>query len=559
MLSAGAAVPPPEAGTDIVAARKILVFLWVAAAVLAGAALAARPGAAVSGGRLEGVAEEGLVVFKNIPYAAAPIGGRRWKPPEAPPSWAGTRDASRFGPSCIQPKPNPESLYANEPAAMSEDCLTLNVWAPENAKETPVIVWIHGGSLNYGGAAEPIYDGANVARRGVVFVSINYRLGVLGWMAHPELSAESPDRASGNYGLLDQIAALRWVRANIAAFGGDPDKVTVMGESAGALSVSYLLTSPLARGLFHRAVAQSANIRAVPELRASVYGLPSAETIGEVVAQVASAQDLKALRAMDGVALTEAAVKARFAPQGTVGGPSLPHQVVDIFDAGGQAMVPLLAGFNSGEIRSQRVFVPPAPENAAAYEAEIKKRYGDLAPAFLEIYPSTNIPESMLATVRDAIYGWASERMVRDQAAAGVPAYLYLFDHCYEAARARDLCAFHASEVPYVFGQTGPGAALPRNWPRPEGETERALSDVMMDYWTSFAKTGVPASPKGAEWKPYSADEAYMRFSDGAIAERNLLPGMFEMQEELVRRRRAAGLPWFLNVGVIAPVTGDED
>ena len=559
MLPAHAAVAPRKAGTGMAAARKILVFLWVAAAALAGAAFAAGPEATVGGGRLSGVAADGLFIFKNIPYAAAPIGERRWKPPEAPPSWAGTRDASVFGPSCIQPKPNPESLYADEPAAMSEDCLTLNVWAPENAKDTAVVVWIHGGSLQYGGAAEPIYDGANVARRGVVFVSINYRLGALGWMAHPELTAESPDRASGNYGLLDQIAALEWVRDNIAAFGGDPDNVTIMGESAGALSVSYLLASPLARGLFHKAIAQSANIRAVPELKRSVYGLPSAEEIGEGVAETAGAQDLNGLRAMDGEALTAAAVKARFIPQGTIGGPSLPQQVVDVFDAGEQAQIPLLAGFNSGEIRSQRIFVPPAPESAAAYEAEIEKRYGDLAPAFLDIYPSTNIPESMLATVRDAIYGWASERMVRDQAAAGVPAYLYLFDHCYPSARVRDLCAFHASDVPYVFGQIDPGAALPRNWPRPEGERERALSEVMMDYWTSFAKTGVPSSANGPGWKPYAADEAFMRFSDGAHAERDPVPGMFEMQEGLVRRRRAAGEPWFLNVGVNAPVIGDGD
>lgn len=547
------------------AATKLLSFLCAAAAVCSGAAVAAgagRPEARVSGGRLAGEAQNGLVVFRNIPYAAPPTGERRWKPPQPPAPWTGTRDASRFGPSCVQPPPNPNSVYAEEPAAMSEDCLTLNVWAPENAKDASVVVWIHGGSLQYGGAASPAYDGAAFARRGVVFVSINYRLGVLGWLAHPELTAEAPDRTSGNYGLMDQIAALEWMRENIPAFGGDPGDVTIMGESAGALSVSYLLTSPTARGLFHKAIAQSANIRAVPDLTRSVYGLPSAEDIGAGVAETVGAQDLKALRAMDARALTAAAVKARFVPQGTVGGPSLPRQVVDVFDAGDQAKVPLLAGFNSGEVRSQRIFVPPAPESAAAYEAEIEKRYGDLAPAFLRLYPSTDIPESMLATLRDAIYGWASERMVRDQTAAGSPAYLYLFDHCYEAARARDLCAFHASEIPYVFGQIGAEARLPRNWPRPEGDRERALSDAMMDYWTSFVKTGAPARAGGPDWKPYSEDEAFMRFAGAPSAETDLLPGMFEMQEELVRRRRAAGLQWLINVGVAAPVmngpAGDE-
>jgi para-nitrobenzyl esterase len=544
-------------------AKKPFVFLCVMTAALWGAAFATgagRPETTVREGGLAGVSADGLAIFKGVPYAAPPTGERRWKPPAPPAPWTGMRDASEFGPSCVQPKPNPDSLYADEPAAKSEDCLTLNVWAPEKAKSAPVVVWVHGGSLLYGGSASPFCDGANIARRGVVLVSINYRLGVLGWMAHPELSTESPDGVSGNYGLLDQIAALEWVRDNIAVFGGDPDNVTIMGESAGALSVSYLLTSPLARGLFHKAIAQSANIRAVPALKRSVYGLPSAEDIGAAVAASAGAADLNALRAMDAHALTATAVKARFAPQGTIDGRALPQQVVDVFDARRQARVPLLAGFNSGEIRSQRVFVPPAPASAAAYEAEIEKRYGDLALAFLRLYPASDIPGSMLATLRDAIYGWASERMVRGQSEAGLNAYLYYFDHCYEEAAMRDLCAFHASDVPYVFGQVGADAALLANWPRPEGEGERVLSDTMMDYWVSFAKTGVPSSPNGPEWKPYSAGEAFMRFSGEAIAETDLLPGMFELQEELVRRRRCAGQQWFINVGVIAtPVEACEE
>ena len=541
------------------AAKKDFLFLLIAVAFLSGAACAegdGGPEVKVGAGRLVGVSEGGLNIYKGVPYAAPPTGARRWKPPAAAASWNGVRDASAFGPSCIQPKLRPDSLYADDPAAMSEDCLTLNVWAPADASDVAVVVWIHGGSLQYGGAAEPVYDGANVAQRGVVFVSINYRLGVIGWLAHPDLSAESPDHASGNYGLLDQIAALQWVRENIAAFGGDPDNVTIMGESAGALSVSYLLTSPLARGLFHKAIAQSANIRAVPELKRSVYGLPAAESIGAALAASAGNPDIEALRAMDAQALTLASVKARFTPQGTIDGYALAKQVVDAFDAGEQARVALLAGFNSGEIRSQRVFVPPPPDSAAAYESQIVNRYGDLAPAFLRLYPSSDIAESMLATVRDAIYGWASERMVRDQSAAGLPAYLYLFDHCYEAARKLGLCAFHASDVPYVFGQIDPGATLPPNWPRPEGDGEQALSAVMMDYWTNFAKTGVPSSPNGPAWNPYSADEAYMRFSGEAIAETDLLSGMFEMQEELVGRRRRAGMQWFFNVGVTAPAMG---
>jgi para-nitrobenzyl esterase len=203
-------------------------------------------------GAVAGTLVDGLMQFRGIPYALPPAGSRRWKAPEPPVKWHGLFDASAFGPSCVQPPLRADSIYADEPASMSEDCLTLNIWAPEDARDLPVIVWIYGGALQRGSSASQFYDGANFARKGIVFVSINYRLGVVGWLAHPSLSAESPERVSGNYGLLDQVQALRWVRENIASFGGNRDNVTVMGESAGALSVAYLLSSPKARGLFPR-------------------------------------------------------------------------------------------------------------------------------------------------------------------------------------------------------------------------------------------------------------------------------------------------------------------
>jgi para-nitrobenzyl esterase len=520
----------------------------------AAAAAPEGPQVTIAQGELRGAAEPGLRVFKGIPYALPPVGDRRWKPPAPPARWRGARDATRFGPSCLQPPVPAASVYADPPAATSEDCLTLNVWTPDRAVKAPVIVWIHGGSLRIGGSAEPLYDGAAFARRGVVFVSINYRLGVLGWLAAPALSAESPDRVSGNYGLLDQIAALRWVKGNIAAFGGDPGNVTVMGESAGALSVTYLLTSPLARGLFGKAILESANTRAVPELRSAVYGLSSAETIGGNLVHKLGAADLPALRAMDGATLTIAATKAGFAPQGTVDGHVLPHQVIDTFDRGEQARVPVLAGFNSGELRSQRVFLPKPPASATAYEQAIAARYGDLAPEFLRLYPASDIGESMLATLRDAVYGWATERIVRKQSAAGLPAYLYFFDHCYPAAKVRDLCNFHASELPFVFGRIGAGAALPPNWPRPAGQADERLSNAMLDYWTSFASSGAPVAPGAPTWRPYSKGQSYMHFAATPEAAHDLLPGMAEMQEEVVKRRRAANRQWFVNVGVAAPL-----
>jgi para-nitrobenzyl esterase len=231
--------------------------------------------------------------------------------------------------------------------------------------------------------------------------------------------------------------------------------------------------------------------------------------------------------------------------------------VIDAFDRGEQARVPVLAGFNSGELRSQRVFLPKPPASASAYTQAIAVRYGDLAPEFLRLYPALDIGESMLATLRDAIYGWATERIVRKQSAAGLPAYLYFFDHCYPAAKARNLCNFHASELPFVFGRIGATAPLPPNWPRPAGKADALLSHAMIAYWTSFARTGVPVAPGAPMWRPYSDGQSYMRFAVTPEAAHRLLPGMFEMQEEVVKRRRAANRQWFVNVGVAAPLPGD--
>ena len=226
---------------------------------------ASEPVVSTGQGDVSGVAEGRLHVFRGIPYAAAPVGELRWKPPQPAEGWNGVREVSAFGPACIQPPVPAASLYNDPPASSSEDCLNLNIWAPGDAEDAPVIVWIHGGSLRIGANSLKMYDGTHYAQRGVVFVSLNYRLGPLGWLAHEDLSEESEDGVSGNYGLLDQIAALKWVRENIAAFGGDPSNVTIMGESAGALSATYLMASPQARGLFDKAIIQSTNLRSFPD------------------------------------------------------------------------------------------------------------------------------------------------------------------------------------------------------------------------------------------------------------------------------------------------------
>ena len=528
--------------------------LLLAASLLAAAPASAEgPVVRAPAGAVEGRAEGRLRVFRGIPYALPPVGAKRWTAPVAVPTWTGTRKATDFGPACVQPRGRNSGIYANPPARMSEDCLTLNVWAPARATKAPGIVWIHGGALLSGYSHEPMYDAARMAATGAVVVSINYRLGPLGYLAHPGLSAEAADGVSGNYGLRDQIAALAWVRRNIAAFGGDPANVTIAGESAGGLSVMYLMASPPARGLFAKAIAQSAYMVTTPELKATRHGLPSAETAGATLAAALGAPDLAGLRAMDADKLTAGALARGWLPWGTVDGKLLPRQLVETWDRGEQAPVPLIAGFNAGEIRSLGVLLPPAPPSAAAYEEVIRARYGSLANAFLAQYPSRTMAESMLAASRDAMYGWTSTRLAIGQTAIGQRGFLYFFDHGYPAADDNGLHAFHAAEIPYVFGTPD---KTPPLWPRvPDTLTERRLSDAMLGYWTSFAATGTPVAKGAPAWQPYGGEANYMAFVARPEPRRKLLPGMFALHEAAVCRRRAAGdQPWNWNTGVASPV-----
>jgi para-nitrobenzyl esterase len=543
-------------------ARHRLAAAVAGLSILAGAGLFSatpaaaqdRPTVTARAGEVRGRLEGDIRVFKGLPYAAPPTGAYRWRPPMPAPVWSGVRDAADFGPACIQPTPGALHIYSNSLGATSEDCLSLNIWSPSVARDAPVIVWIHGGSLVAGSSKEVYYDGAAWAREGAVVVTINYRLGVLGYLAHPDLSAESPAGISGNYGLMDQIQALRWVQQNIAAFGGDPSKVTVAGESAGGLSVLYLMTSPLARGLFHKAIAQSAYMISAPELKTAAHGTPPAETAGATLARNLQAPSLRVLRSMNAQTLTDSSVMAGFAPFGVVDGVVLPRQLVDTFDRREQAPVPVLAGFNSGEIRSLRMLAPPVPGSAADYERIIREKYGDLADDFLALYPSSDMGESILATTRDALYGWTSERLVRSQTETGHPSFLYLFDHGYPAMDQAGLHAFHASELPYVFGTLD---NTPPLWPKiPDAASERALSETMIHYWVSFARSGNPSAAH-TDWPAYGSTEAYVTFRGTPIPANDLLPGMFELHEQAMCRRRAAGdMAWNWNVGLISPVLG---
>jgi para-nitrobenzyl esterase len=486
-----------------------------------------------------------------------PTGPLRWRPPSPAQRWTTVRDAVEPGPGCAQPPRRSGSIYSAPIAKTDEDCLYLDIWAPEGARDLPVVVWIHGGSFVWGASSEAMYDGAELARRGAVVVSINYRLGVLGYLAHPQLSAESPDGVSGNYGLLDQIAALAWVKRNIAAVGGDPRNVTIAGESAGALSVLYLMASPAARGLFEKAIAQSAYMVSMPALRDRRNGHEPAEAAGEGLCAKLGVDGVAGLRDMDAHELAAAALRAGFAPLGTVDGHLLPDQIVEIFERGEHARVPLIAGFNSGEIRSLPFLLPASPETPDDYEREIRVRYGPLAERFLSLYPASDIAESTLASVRDALYGWTVSKLAQAQATVGVPTFVYYFDHGYPAASEAGLHGFHACELPYLFGTFD---EIPPLWPAiPRTDVEAELSRAIGDYWISFARSGTPRADNAPHWPEYAAAGAFIRLAGRPLREAALLPGIFELNDEVIGRRRAAGdVPWNWNVGVAAPLARSE-
>ena len=549
---------PPVFGRVLASSILAWTLLWQAGCAasdgLQASAADPKPNAVTEApvGSLQGEAGDGVTVYRGIPFALAPVGERRWALPEAFPDWEGVRQAIEFGPACPQPGARPGSIYYEKLGEVSEDCLSLNVWVPDGADDAPVFVWIHGGSLVTGTSSQAMYDGANLAREtGLVVVTINYRLGVLGYLAHPELSAESPQNISGNYGLKDQAAALKWIKRNIAAFGGNSDNVTIAGESAGALSVVLLMVSPEARGLFDKAIAESAYMVSMAPLRGTVSGHPSAEEAGVAFQEKTKAASLAELREMDADELVSIAGRNAFVPFGVIDDVWLKDQMPATFDKGEQAQVPGLAGFNEGEIRSLRFLLPSVP-GSDAYETAIRSTHGELADRFLETYPADNPEASMLATTRDAMYGWTAERLVASQTAASQPSYFYFFDHTYPAADKLGLRAFHAMEIPYVFGTL---FDIPEPWPQaPRKQSERELMNAMMHYWASFAREGAPSAEGAPDWPAYGKDATGMVFSEVPKAWPGLARARFELHEAIVCRRRAHGsLQWNWNVGIISP------
>ena len=494
--------------------------------------------ARVEQGELAGTAQGSVVAYRGVPYAAPPVAARRWRDPQPAAKWTGVRAADRFGANCQQDLTPGNRLgpWTHEyliTGPVSEDCLFLNIWTParQSSEQLPVLFWIHGGAFTGGSGDVPIYDGANLASRGILVVSANYRLGVYGFLAHPELSAEGLG-ASGNYGLRDQIAALAWVQRNIGAFGGDAARVTIAGQSAGAASVHDLILSPLAKGLFQRAIAQSGSgmgLRLPPKA--------DAEAGGVRFARAAGATSLAGLRALTpdqlGAAARKAAASAgsagglRFAP--IADGVVLPASPDAALAEGRTNDTPILTGLTQDEGSAMN----PAYRSSdqVAYRAALTRRFGAFAERFAGAYPAERSAASGPALSRDrglaSMLFWAESRRKTSQ----YPVYAYLVTHVEPGPDSATYGAFHSNEIPYVFD------TLDKAPERGFTERDRDFAKTMGSYWVNFVTTGNPNGPGLAAWPKLEEGASIMELGDSLTAR----PALAEEKLRLFREYAASG------------------
>lgn len=464
----------------------------------------------VEGGMISGTMDPqgGIREFKGIPFAAPPVGALRWREPQPVVSWTGVRKCDSFGPSPMQGKPVPFSMWSQEfliPASpIGEDCLYLNVWtgAKTAGERRPVLVWIYGGGFVSGGSGVPIYDGAAMARKGIIFVSINYRVGIFGFFAHPELTLESGHHASGNYGLLDQIASLKWVQKNISAFGGDPGNVTIAGQSAGSMSVNCLEASPLAKGLFQRAIGQSGGM-----FIGGMVSLLDAENAGQKIMQTLKASSIKNLREMPAEELMKR-TQGSFRP--IVDGYVLPDAIINIFKTGKENKVGLLTGWTRDELS-------PQIKNARTYEQEVGARYGSDSAAVIELYPASTDSEAAVSQVRlarDEAVGVQNYTWANLESDHGAKVFVYRFTRKPPATGVYvKYGAFHTADVPYAYDNL-------QFVNRPWQPVDHELADIMSSYWANFARSGDPNGPGLPRWPVYTtADKLIMVLGDKPATE----------------------------------------
>ena len=546
-----------EAACASVRALFCLLICCMAIYLLSPIAIAAEPSKAVvlttPQGKIQGQTDarnSAVAVFKHIPYALPPVGPRRFQHAQAASDWQGTRLATDFSPACLQPPYPPESIYSRAETPTSEDCLYLNVWTPQSALDRiavdsqdtnaqdanaedadkadplPVMVWIHGGGLTRGSGSVSTYDGTKLAAKGVVLITINYRLGVFGYMAHPEASAESSFGVSGNYGTSDQIAALQWVKRNVAAFGGDPNNVTIFGESAGSWSVHHMLATPRAKGLFHKAIGQSgARFGRMAKLRGDAT---SGHAQGIKLQTMLGAENLVDLRKLDSSAILSASQQMRF--NEVHDGVIFPEQLYEMFAGGRYNVVPVMLGYN-GDEGTTLGGLESAPKNSADYKELLASRYGDFAQPLLKHYPADDPQGSSLALFRDSVFGHGMHTWARLNSQQEKDTYFYYFT--YEPL-GQPLGAFHAAEISYVFDNV--------DLSREPNAADASLSQLMISYWVAFAKQGKPAVEGAPKWPRYSVKKPlHLEFTkQGAVRGRNSLGKRYSTLEKLSASMREA-------------------
>lgn len=496
-------------------------------------------------GKIIGTGDNEVRVFKGIPYAAPPLGELRWKLPQAVTPWSGVRKCDSFGAACPQ---IPNNLYktGQTDLEMSEDCLYLNVWTPtlKNDKRLPVMVWIHGGGNVTGNGHQPTYDGANLARHGVVLVTINYRLGRFGFFSHPLLSEESPSGTSGNYGILDQIQALKWVQRNIEQFGGDPDNVTIFGESAGGIDCTVLMLSPLAKGLFHRVISQSGTALMTRRFAIKKSGqansgseageLLAEDWLGETTPSLTALRNLSSeelLKSQSGSGIPDPRKNPR-ALGVLIDGYVLPEEPHVLLAEGRFHKVPLLLGMNTDEstlftknIRFRMTY---------GYRRTLGRYYPTAVEQVLQQYPASNgreATESFKELMADSMFLQPGREFADYVSGHGVPVYFYVFGRTPPFAARAGLGAFHALEIGYVF------ETLDAQNGRLFGASDRKLSKAMSAYWREFAQSGAPSVSGLTPWPRYDAKRAKYLFLDETVTVKSRYR---ESQYQLLKRLKTA-------------------
>ena len=464
----------------------------------------------VTGGIIEGLREAGIRVFKGVPFAAPPVGELRWQAPQPVQPWEGVRKADEWGARCMQGPVFGAPLRSRD-SEMSEDCLYLNVWTPARTadEKLPVLVVFHGGGFAAGSGSEARTGGEWFARQGIVVVAPNYRLSVFGFLAHPELTAESSGRGSGNYGMLDQVAALEWVRDNIAAFGGDPANVTINGESAGSMSVSALMASPLSKNLVHKAIGQSGAFFSSPTDDMSLKPLEDKEQDGLLFAASVGADSLSELRALPAQKLLDTVMQAGgwgYSPG--LDNHFLPRDVASIYAAGDQADIPLLAGWTSSELGMSIVFNPEKP-TVSTFKAQLKKQFSDAYEQALAVYPAPD-DEQVLQTAADLasdlFISYATWKWIETHRnTADAPVYRYRFDRVLPDDPASRFGALHASDIEYAFNTLTTKEAA---W---QVEDFR-VAEVMATALANFVKTGDPNGDGVPTWPQFEPNGQVMYF-----------------------------------------------